>query len=237
MKRKHISFDFWGTLFKGNPEYSAARNKAIKSIILTSLKDDIDYKLKSTKSRCDMISEITGTHISWEQCMGMICTTLIKDDRGMIHDDSPQFDKEIFQNKLKLYRENDDQLVLDYSPLLIDADTKEILKELVAKGYTLSILSNTSLIPGYVLSKILDRCGLGQYFKFEMYSDEYKMSKPNIKIFQEMVKLSGVKPEEILHVGDNAFADGGCINAGVEFYHINTQIHNIQTLHEYLLTS
>jgi len=85
----------------------------------------------------------------------------------------------------------------------------------------MGICSNTSFINGYILHNLLDNLNISKYFKTFIFSDWVNMSKPNPLIFREVINRSQYKPTQILHVGDNVFADGGSENVGIDFIHIN----------------
>lgn len=92
----------------------------------------------------------------------------------------------------------------------------EVLETLHAQGYMLAVTSNVIFWPGYVTRVLLDKAGLGKYFKVQVYADEVKSLKPNAKPFQEMLKAVGSEPRECAHVGDSPQEDlAGALNAGL----------------------
>jgi putative hydrolase of the HAD superfamily len=121
-------------------------------------------------------------------------------------------------------------LVLENLPELYDSTTPQLLYEIKSRqAVTISLLSNTAFIKGCTLRKVLRELGLQQYFDFEIYSDEVGMSKPNIKIFELMLKNvqslrnETLAPGEILHIGDNEIADiAAATKMGIAAYQVNS---------------
>lgn len=123
-------------------------------------------------------------------------------------------------------------------PTLYSDDTMRVLSELKQKGSTLSILSNTAFIKGITLIELLKKLKIDTYFSFQMYSDEYSLSKPNKTFFLTMINAvnririqNPVELTDIVHVGDNVINDvKGSINVGIEGFLINTEDENITDL-------
>lgn len=99
--------------------------------------------------------------------------------------------------------------------LLLDG-ALEVVEELRGEGYALAVTSNVIFWPGYVTRILLDKAGLGKYFKVQVYADEVKALKPGVKPFREMLDALGASPEEAVHVGDSPAEDlAGALNAGM----------------------
>ena len=112
-------------------------------------------------------------------------------------------------------------LLLENMPRLYCDQTSNVLDEICSDtNCSISLLSNTGMIPGRVLRKVLDELGIGARFRFQLYSDEVGLSKPNPKFFQLLLDTLATHryctPEEILHIGDNPKADlFGARQAGI----------------------
>jgi putative hydrolase of the HAD superfamily len=64
--------------------------------------------------------------------------------------------------------------------------------------------------------------GIADFFRGRIAARDAGALKPDPRIFQRLIELSGVAPEEILHVGDDPDADiDGARNAGIEVAWIN----------------
>jgi HAD superfamily hydrolase (TIGR01549 family) len=62
---------------------------------------------------------------------------------------------------------------------------------------------------GYVTNgtTTMELVGLEPYFDFAIYPETLKMRKPRPEIFQHAAQLVGCEPSEIMHVGDDLYAD------------------------------
>ncbi len=66
------------------------------------------------------------------------------------------------------------------------------------------------------------RIGLSPYLRFALSAKDLGMSKPDPEIFHYACRMFGCKPEEVLHVGDDAHADvAGARKAGLHAAWIN----------------
>ena len=50
-------------------------------------------------------------------------------------------------------------------------------------------------------------CGLGDYFDFSVHSEEVGASKPDPRVFDYALNLSGFLPHEVIHIGDDPVRD------------------------------
>ncbi|KAL4219129.1 Haloacid dehalogenase-like hydrolase domain-containing protein 3 [Mactra antiquata] len=78
-----------------------------------------------------------------------------------------------------------------------------ILSLLKQNGVKIGIISNFD----DRLEKILAELSLIHYFDFVIASAIVKVAKPEAEIFKMALKKSDVKPEEVIHVGDNVNTD------------------------------
>jgi putative hydrolase of the HAD superfamily len=91
-------------------------------------------------------------------------------------------------------------------------DVTEVLDQLVAKGVRLGIISNFDRR----LYDVLDHLGIRNRFEHVLISSEVGCDKPSARIFLEGARRFGVRPEEVLHVGDDPGLDGvGATGAGL----------------------
>ena len=74
----------------------------------------------------------------------------------------------------------------------------KLLKEL--EGYPMGIVSNAQVAFAEPELKYLDLC---KHFQFVILSSEFGHRKPDPRIFLEGARKLGLKPEEILSIGDN----------------------------------
>ena len=89
----------------------------------------------------------------------------------------------------------------------------ETLQNLRDAGYTVGLVSNRS----QPCHEECEELGLLQYFDFAYVAAEVKAWKPNPRIFDRALELTGSSPEQIIYVGDNYYADiMGAKNAGLQ---------------------
>jgi len=104
---------------------------------------------------------------------------------------------------------------VDARALLLEG-AAEALEELSSQGYALAVTSNVIFWPGYLTRVLLDKAGLGRFFRVQVYADEVGALKPSVKPFQEMLQALGASPSEAVHVGDSPQEDlAGALNAGM----------------------
>lgn len=206
---KHFSFDLWLTLVKSNPQYKQKRNQLFKDFFAIELPLEIvSDKIRFFDVSCNAINEQTGLNFDTFQIYALILNELNCDLTKL----NPNTLEEFY-----ILTEN---LFLEYAPQFIHEDTREILLALKAEGKTINILSNTGFVRGTTIRKYLQNVGLTDLFSFEIFSDECNLSKPNSKIYeilyQKVNGQFGLTKDEIVHIGDNYFADvQGATNFGI----------------------
>ncbi len=218
---KHFSFDLWYTLIKSNPNFKKERALYFQKNLNTKNKSltEVEDCFRKIDLMCNSINEKTGGNIDAEEMYLMVLYELNND-------------KELFQfvDLMELYKRLE-QLFFNYSPKIFSSHTLDTLEKLKQRpDTTLSILSNTGFIKGQTLRGLLDNLSISQYFDFQIYSDEQKISKPNLEIFrllehniQLLRKNTVLSYNEIIHIGDNINADiNGANLFGIKSLLINT---------------
>ena len=208
---RHFSFDLWLTLIRSNPQYKKKRDQLLQAYF--SIDTDpgkVSQVIRYYDLLCNRLSEKLGIHITVQQIYYQILCRL-----GVNIDaiDTQQLDN--------FYQETE-QLFMQYKPLLIDPKISQLLHRIQSEGKTASILSNTAFIKGSTLRSLLEQYELGQYFSFQLYSDELGQAKPHPTAFQQVliqaqaVHQPHISPDQIVHIGDNKTADyDGAISAGM----------------------
>jgi putative hydrolase of the HAD superfamily len=207
-KYKHISFDLWLTLIKSNPEYKINRNILFREFFsIDKPIEEVALIIRKFDVLTNSINEkITHNFDTFE----IYC--LILDGLGA---DINNFTLQQLQD-FYLLTEN---LLMQYKPLLLNANIPVLLKQLHQQGKTMNILSNTAFIKGTSLRKIISYYELDKYFSFQAYSDETGFSKPGMEMYRyayEMMTALGISAKhDVLHVGDNLVSDyNGAISFG-----------------------
>jgi putative hydrolase of the HAD superfamily len=185
--------------------------------------EEVEIVFRNIDLKCNSINEITGKNIDAEEMYLMVIFYL----NGSIKP---------FENidLTALYLEME-KLFLEYSPILFNNETQNCLDKIKQNTKnTLNILSNTGFIKGKTLKKVLDNLEISKYFNFEIYSDEIGFSKPNIKIYNNLIfeinnlRNNTISMNEIIHIGDNYNADIlGAQKAGIKTFQVNSNNNSI----------
>ena len=97
-------------------------------------------------------------------------------------------------------------------------DVKETLQEARRRGWYVGVISNWD----ERLRPLLQETGLTAWFDSMTISCEVGVEKPDVKIFQAALRVSGVSPQETVHVGDSYEEDvRGAEAAGIRAILIN----------------
>lgn len=89
---------------------------------------------------------------------------------------------------------------------LLMVHVQEVLKELRDRKIRCGVISN-SIVPGFLGREVLDRLGILDYFEFTLYSSDCIFRKPHPMMFETAIARFGIKPSQILHVGDQIDRD------------------------------
>jgi putative hydrolase of the HAD superfamily len=106
-----------------------------------------------------------------------------------------------------------------YEPLSRHVHTepqlKETLEELRNRGIRMGIVSNT-FVNACALDRDIAKRSLADYFDFIYYSYEFPKRKPHAEMYRAAVETLGVRPEEVVFVGDRLDTDvRGAVGAGM----------------------
>lgn len=72
----------------------------------------------------------------------------------------------------------------------------------------------------------VQRVGIGHHFRATLSAREFGVGKPDPRIFHAAARAVQVRPEDVLHIGDDATLDAlGAINAGLQAVWINRAGH------------
>jgi putative hydrolase of the HAD superfamily len=184
----------------------------------------IEVIFRNVDLMSNAITERSGQALSAEVMYGMVCYQVER-----VAYCSGYFDLDyIYSETEKLFFEN--------VPVLLNESVTQLLHEISNKsGCTISILSNTGFIKGSSLRMLMNKLGLESLFLFQMYSDEEGLSKPNPELFQRMYRRAielrsseSLNKKEVVHVGDNLFADcAGASNFGINSFLVHEGGNNI----------
>lgn len=205
---EHYSFDLWLTLIKSNPQFKIRRNILLRDFFSIDRKiEEVGETVRRYDILSNTISESTGKHIYRGHIYCLILNELGLHITTDLKERLDEFTIEV------------DALFMEYKPILLDSNLKSVFQEIISKGKTLSLLSNTAFLEGRALRNVLEYYELTDFFSFQLYSDEIGISKPNYAafelVFQKIAKQRSLSKKHIVHIGDNRKADyNGAINYG-----------------------
>lgn len=227
---KHYSFDLWLTLIRSNPVFKTERARYFHANFNTSGKslEEVSAIFRKVDLMVNSINEKTGKNIDAEE-MYLMVISIINDYSTAFQ----QVDPEALYAKMEL-------LLLEHMPVVYCSKSVDVLCRLKDSGKsTTSLLSNTGFIKGKTLRTVLNHLELDKLLDFQLYSDEVRMSKPNLQFFKLMMDTIDKErhPEleltDVIHIGDNPFADvRGAEAFGIKSLLINS---NHRTISELLL--
>lgn len=96
--------------------------------------------------------------------------------------------------------------ILDRQPAVFP-HLEATLERLAARGLAIGLISNTGRTWGRYLTDLQDAIGIGRYFRSRAYSDELRVRKPDPHIFRAALAGLRLRPDEVVHIGDDATAD------------------------------
>jgi len=215
----HISFDFWDTLYIGDPNFRIARGSYIHSVYGFS-SEQVHTAVTKTKNFCDVVSEKTMANVdTLTQCWHLLDNLGCASIQGAI--DLANRTHEIF---------------LENPP--IPVFTLNELRDLKLKGVSISISCNTGLISGDSIVSMLKTSEVFDIFDYVLFSDHIGYFKPNpffLKTVLDQPKCRARSFEEILHIGDNPNTDGLlCQFTNTNFLQVEKGNINFKDIHNYL---
>jgi haloacid dehalogenase superfamily, subfamily IA, variant 3 with third motif having DD or ED/haloacid dehalogenase superfamily, subfamily IA, variant 1 with third motif having Dx(3-4)D or Dx(3-4)E len=84
------------------------------------------------------------------------------------------------------------------------------------------------------LRVILEHLGVSRFFAHLFLSSELGADKPDPEIYRRALQLSGARPDETLHVGDDPERDWeGAIAAGLSIFQLERSRNNLRDLPQY----
>jgi putative hydrolase of the HAD superfamily len=190
---QHISFDVWGTLISANKDFALARTALLSERFGLSA-EHARHAYKTFKKRIEREAESFATAYSTD---ALISSFL--------------FEIEQSPSKAVVSKLRNDlaSLFLKHPPSVLDCNL-ELVQDLISRGLTLSIGSNSNFISGETMYPWIQN-KFNQAFSFGVFSDLEHVSKPGQvffgKVFARANKIRPVDWTNILHVGDNRACD------------------------------
>lgn len=202
-----ISFDYWDTLYDGGgePERARMHQRAL-------------CKLLAAYGRELPEEEVVELYLA----SGMEAERWWREEhRGYAAADRIRW----MLSRLAITRPSDcehlaqacgavDEALLALPPRLLPG-AAETIRRLAAR-FTLAIISDTGFASGRAQDRLLEKDGLLPHFEARVYSAEVGYAKPRREPFAAALGVLGLRPEEVLHVGDIERTDvRGALDAGL----------------------
>jgi putative hydrolase of the HAD superfamily len=194
-----VSFDVWGTLLRGNPDYKHHRVAAVAAALGTAPEqtrtalDDADDALDEQTLR-------TGDQYGVAERVAHAAGAL-----GVPAPDGAAL-AELGTRLADEFRR--------HPPTATEPDLLATLARLRGAGLRLAVASNTGFVPGREVHRALVRLGLR--VDHQVFSDEVGVAKPSPRLFARLTTAAGCDAAGIVHIGDNERADvAGAADAGL----------------------
>lgn len=108
--------------------------------------------------------------------------------------------KPTFSNVMKAIKIREDS---EYNIVLYDF-VIPLLKQIKDLNIKIGLISNSSV---FVIKNVRKKTDLLDYIDYPLFSFDVKTIKPDPKIYEEMLKIAKIKPEEMIMIGDNPLDD------------------------------
>lgn len=205
---KAISFDVWGTLIRGNTEFTWPRLELVfgQVGILEYGRNAITQAYRKAEAYLNKKAEETGIDTGMAERIEFVLTSLGVTDKAVPDQETIR----VLQLKSAEIR-----MLPQYRPSLTEPNLIEILQKLREAGYRLGTLSNTGMGDSCTMAPIFKYYGFDELFSVKLFSCDDGRAKPNPGFFQRIAAELEAEPCEVLHVGDSVNADCRAVEAGL----------------------
>jgi putative hydrolase of the HAD superfamily len=212
-----VTFDLWNTLISNwpldNQRYGRIRVERIKMILEQNERkvkfNDLFQAYEKGFEKCKEI---------WRQNLDLSTEEQLKIMFELLEDES---EKEIPTNLMPVLVDAFVTPILDEPPPVIDG-AREILEQIKKESYKIGLICNTGRTPGKTIRILLERLGMIGYFDFMTFSNEFRIRKPDPRIFTYTLSQLTSLPQNSMHVGDIIELDvRGAKNAGMLSVHFS----------------
>lgn len=208
-----VTFDFWETLFMDTPELDRRRDELrchglkenlAKMGVEISFEDLADGLRASTPSLAAIWKR--GGQVSTFEQIRYIVNHATRNQAIRLTDPELliRLEESCWSPNLT-------------APASLNAEATEVIQQLRERNLKIGLVCNTGRGPGHTLRELMRREGILDYFGATVFSDEVGYGKPDPRIFLTAAERLGLKPSNLLHVGDNIENDvGGAQSAGMK---------------------
>ena len=191
MSIRAITFDFWNTLFR--EANSAARQEIRISAVSKMCGVSEEEAADALKT---VWVEFSRRHREEQQTLG---------PGDAVRMTGEALGREIEPAVAETLEKVFATAVIVYSPVPIEGAIEAVRAG--AAVVPIGLISDTGVSPGSSLQYILDRHGFTGHFTAITFSDRVGVSKPHAAMFEATAGALGVKPDELLHIGDLEYTD------------------------------
>lgn len=212
-----VTFDLWNTLVSNSPlDNYRYKQKRVESTRKTLEQNGLNVKFDNLALAYDKGFEKCNE--TWRKNLDFSTEEQLKIMFGFLENEKL---RNIPTNLMPELVEVFVSPILDEPLPLIDG-AKEALQEIKKVGCKIGLICNTGRTPGRTIRILLDRLGMLNYFDVTTFSNEFRIRKPEPRIFLYTLIQLKSHPQSSLHVGDILELDVlGAKNAGMVSVHFN----------------
>lgn len=197
-----VTFDVWETLIH-DPAGAEARRVSLRAARMASLLEEAGLRVPPEDIVEAYHRALPDLEATWADARDFdtpeqVLRVLARLPNGPLHSLSP----DLLEGLARAYAE----AAFDYPPELWP-DTRPTLAEVARRGFRIGLVCNTGRTPGWVLRRLFEQWAILGYFEALAFSNETRVRKPDPAIFRGVLERLGVRPEDALHVGDDAITD------------------------------
>ena len=203
-KLSAVTFDVWETLIH-DPAGAEAKRVALRAERMATILEEADNRLAVPAA--DIVAAydraLPDLEATWTAARDFDTPEQVRRVlNGLPSGPLPQLSPRLLEDLARAYA----SAAFDYPPELWP-DTRPTLAEVARRGYRIGLVCNTGRTPGWVLRSLFEQWGILGYFEALAFSNETAVRKPDRAIFRGVLERLGARPEETLHVGDDAITD------------------------------
>ncbi|HWC24717.1 MAG TPA: HAD family hydrolase [Flexivirga sp.] len=185
-----VSLDIWGTLLGSDPAFKPARNTLLRDAVAPDVPGDrFDAAMRQADRDVDDVCVRDGIDIGFG---GRIEATLLALDLPV----------DGVAGRLPELYAAQEALALAHPPRPLHV---ELPAAVSALPLPVVLTSNTGMLPGELMRKLLALAGFGAVPG--VFSNELGVAKPHPRMFEAACDLLVIPAADVLHVGDNPDAD------------------------------
>lgn len=194
-----VSLDIWGTLLGSDPAFKPARNAMLRDALAPAISCDVfDAVMRQADRDVDDQCVRDSIDIGFA---GRIEATL----------EALGLPSQVPRERLEQLYDEQERLALTHPPRPLHV---ELPAAVSALPLPVVLTSNTGMLPGELMRKLLALAGFGGVPG--VFSNELEVAKPHPRMFEEACAVLELPPAVVLHVGDNPEADvAGALAAGL----------------------